>query len=112
MTENRATEQSMKKSNFTQPALAELKKMGYTGDVTERWLGSNRTRDFLGIFDIVAYGRGHILGLQITSANNVASRIKKLKESPHLVGWIENGGRAQVWGFRPDGRIRKEHITQ
>jgi hypothetical protein len=70
-------------------------------DVVERWIVQAGVRkDFLGCIDLVAVKPGEpILGVQATSADNVAARLNKARALPGLKAWLDAGAAFQVWGW-------------
>lgn len=77
-------------------------------EVVERWNMHSRTRhDLFNMFDLLALmPDGTLVGLQVTSTNNVSARIEKLKANPILPlwtmrhkalvhGWAKRGPRGQ-----------------
>lgn len=90
----------------TQRAMDVLDKCGWTAGVVERTVrGRHRTFDLFGFADIVAVNPedlGGILFLQVTSAHNVADRVKKLLQEPRVLTCLRSGGRVEVWGMRPE----------
>ena len=56
--------------------------------------GFGMTHDFLGFIDIIAIRGRETLAVQTTSASNVASRTRKIAESPY-VGAVREAG----WGI-------------
>lgn len=82
-------------------SLRELRRNGWVCDVVERRVpGQFVTHDFLGLLDIVAVRESQTLGVQATSASNVAARVKKLSASPNLVTVQRAGWQVEVWGWR------------
>lgn len=86
--------------------LRHLRAQGYTAEVVEKWNPHARIRqDLFGIIDVIAVRDGETLGVQTTSAGNVAARIRKIAESEHVAalrsagwtlrvhGWAKKGGR-------------------
>ena len=66
---------------------------------------TRRTRDFLGIIDIIAFKGQDTVGIQVTSASNVSARVKKANASELLPKWLEGGTRRmEVWGWRKGER--------
>lgn len=94
-----------------QRSLAYLRELGWDVDVVERWIpGAGVRKDMYGLFDIIGMcetkrGQGEIAFIQTTTLPNVAARIRKITDSPHLPlirkcgvlvfvhGWAKNGGR-------------------
>ena len=82
-----------------------MRKNGYTAQVVEKWIPHvNQRKDLFDIIDIVAIRKGEVgvLGIQSTSAENVAARITKAMLCPHLPLWKETGNKFVVhgWGKR------------
>lgn len=91
----------MCKTSPTQRSLKTLKDQGWTTQVVEHWNPYSRTRtDLWGIVDILAMNGQQIVGIQTTSGSNVSARIKKIREEPRAMTWIESGGRLFVHGWR------------
>lgn len=88
-------------SSPTQRTLAHLRRAGYPlVQVVERWNPHARIRqDLFGIIDVVAVG-ADIVGVQATSASNVAARVRKLTDSPALPILRKAGIRVLVHGWR------------
>ena len=85
----------------TERTLAELRRQGYRADVVEKWIPQARRRkDLFDIIDIVAIGNGETIGVQCTSASNVASRVTKIEESDAVRDLRESGWRLLVIGWR------------
>ena len=84
----------------TARTLKQLRAEGFAAEVVEKWNAFSRTRkDLFGIIDIVAIRPGEIVGIQATSRSNVSARVRKAKAEPLLQGWIDAGGRFEVWGW-------------
>lgn len=95
------------KTSPTQRALADLRKLGFTAAVVERWNPHAKIRqDLFGCIDIIAVFPGFgVLAVQATSGeggNHAARRAKAIAE-PRLRKWIESGGRFEVWSYRKAG---------
>jgi hypothetical protein len=114
----------------TARSLAFLRRSGYTAEVVERWLpipfrpptgDSTRPpgdgqeprlrpirRDLFSCIDIVAVRTGiaGVLGVQATSASNVAARVNKARKLAALATWLRTGNAFEVWGWSQgyDGR--------
>jgi hypothetical protein len=97
-------------------SLAYLRRQGYVAGVVERWNAHAGVRgirqDFLGIIDLIGVRvpligeGGGVLGVQATTADNLAARLKKARATPELHTWIGAGARFELhaWGKRKDGR--------
>ncbi|MCF6766159.1 hypothetical protein L3V82_10280 [Thiotrichales bacterium 19S3-7] len=99
-------------TNYNQLALKELKANEYSCQVVERWCGfSKRKHDLFGIIDVLAVGNSETLGIQITSRNNIASRIKKIADSDVINDLRKAGWRIEVWGYdKPKHRWRLKRV--
>jgi hypothetical protein len=98
-----------------QLSLDYLAKSGWTCQIVERRLpipGKHVTQDCFGFGDILAYTSrlgGGIVLVQTTSWGNVNARLKKIRSSVHLEGWLAAGGNICVHGWGPKG-LREEWI--
>lgn len=64
---------------------------------------SRRKHDFLGIFDAVVFKESKgIIGVQITTTENVAARRKKILKSPAFAAWKAAGGKAHLLSFKKE----------
>ena len=85
----------------TQRTLAELRKRGYTAEVTERWVpGANIRRDLFGFGDVLGLREAEVLMVQATSGDNVSKRVTKIAEHPNVDAVRKAGIRIAVWGWR------------
>jgi hypothetical protein len=90
----------------TQRTLAHLRKLGYTADVTERWIpGANVRRDLFGFIDILAINDTEVLGVQATSGDHVAERVLKIVEHENY-GLVCKHIRVVVHGWRKNAAKR------
>ncbi len=94
-------------SSPTQRSLKELRRLGFTAQVVERFCHFSKRRiDLFNFADIVylcglqADGGGGIVALQVTTASNQAARIAKIKAEPKALLWLDSGGRIMVHGWR------------
>ena len=84
----------------TQLTLRHLREQGYTAEVVERWNPHARIRqDLFGIIDVIALRGNETLAVQTTSASNVAARIRKIADSPHVAAIREAGWTIRVHGW-------------
>ena len=95
---------SAKNMSPTQRSLKELRRLGYTVQVVERWNPFAHIRqDLFGFIDILAIRPGEILGVQATSAANHASRVTKSSQHGNFRPWRSAGGLFEVWSWRQGG---------
>jgi len=92
----------------TQRSLAALRATDWLCAVVEHWNHHAKIRqDLYGFVDILAVKPGITLAVQTTTASNVAARVAKIRESPHLARVLAAGWRVEVHGWaRPTKRIR------
>lgn len=105
----------------TQRTIADLKAMGFTFQVVERWNPFAKRRvDFLGCIDVIACKPGvGIVGIQATSGTNHSARREKAKAEPKLRAWLESGARFELWSYAKRGargksktwELRREELT-
>ena len=85
---------------------------GYLPEVVEKRIpGCGLSKDLFGCVDILALGNRETLAIQVTSASNVAARIKKVREADALPRMREAGWRVQVWGTKNGIVHRIEDIS-
>lgn len=88
----------------TSRALERLRKNGWEAAVVEKWIPQTKQRkDLFGIIDIVAVVPGFTLGVQATSASNVAARVTKALAEPRLVSWLMAENLFEIWGWSKKG---------
>lgn len=82
-----------------------LRKRGWTCAITETWVPKiNVRRDLFHCIDVLGLRENECLGVQATTASNVAARKKKSAGLPELRAWLEAGNDFEVWGWKkPDG---------
>lgn len=75
--------------------------MGYTAEVVERWNPFARIRqDLFGMIDILVLAGENTMGVQVTSASNVAARVAKITASEHLPALRRANWTILVHGWR------------
>lgn len=85
----------------TQLTLRELRKRGYTAEVTERWNPFAKIRqDLFGIVDVLGVGPDGTIGVQATSYANISHRVRKIAESDKIAALREANWTIEVWGWR------------
>lgn len=91
----------MSKTSPTQRALAECKKRGWRSAIVERWNFHAKIRqDLFGFADLVALDGSAILAIQVTTGDNLATRMTKMSGLAAVVDWLKSGGKAEAWGYR------------
>jgi carbonic anhydrase len=92
----------------TQRSLAALRAADWLCAAVEHWNPHAMRRvDLYGFVDILAVKPGMTLAVQTTTASNVAARVAKIRESPHLARVLAAGWRVEVHGWaRPTKTIR------
>jgi carbonic anhydrase len=92
-----------------------LESEGYLVDTVERWIpGANIRKDLYGFLDILAIREGEVLGVQVTSHTNIASRINKISLHPNLAAVRKAGLRIEVHGWKnTKGKwsVRREDLS-
>ncbi len=100
-------------SSPTQRSLKELRRLGWTCQVVEKWIPQARRRvDLFGCIDLVAMGGGRILGFQVTTTSNQAARVAKIKAEPRAREWLENGARLLVHGWLKSKKNGRWKLTE
>lgn len=74
-----------------------LRECGYEADISERRVG-NVSKDLFGVFDGMALSGENIIFWQATSRSNIASRVRKVKDSAAWVRIKAMSG-AEIWFF-------------
>jgi len=100
----------------TQLSLAHLRQAGWIVDICERWVpnggrgvdaGGGIRRDLFGLVDLVAVRDGETLGVQTTSAANVAAHLSKMTDDEHapaLAALRAAGWTVVIHGWRKSTR--------
>ena len=102
-------------SSPTARTLALLRKEGYVAQVVERWVPQARKRvDLFGCVDVLAMratDKG-VLGVQATSASNLAARVTKALAEPRLLTWLSAGNRFLLHGWALKGKAGARKLWQ
>lgn len=94
----------------TQRSLRRLREQGMQAQVVEHWVPRvNIRRDLFGVIDIVAMA-DRVLGVQTTSASNMAARMRKSEESALLAMWLRAGCGFEVHGWGLKGARGKRKL--
>lgn len=89
-------------------SLRELERRGYVAAVVEaRIPGARISRDLFGCIDVLGVRDGETVAVQATSISNIASRIRKVEDSPALAAMRAAGWTILVHGWRA-GELRRE----
>lgn len=59
-----------------------------------------RSFDLLGFADLLAFRPGLTLAVQVTSADNVAAHVRKMKAIPAVLQAVQAGWFVELWGVR------------
>lgn len=91
----------------TKRSLDHLRAGGWTVEVVEHWNPHARIRqDLFGCVDLIALRGGETLAVQTTSGDNVAARVRKIADNPHLPAMRAAGWTVHVHGWRKSARTR------
>jgi len=84
----------------TQLTLRQLRRDGYTAEVTERWNPWAKCRqDLFKIIDVLAVGHGETVAVQCTSYSNISARVRKIADADAVPDMREAGWRIIVQGW-------------
>lgn len=76
--------------------------------IVERWNPYAKIRqDLFGVFDLLAFGGGKIMGIQVSSGSHHAARVRKIQEWAGLQEWNATGATAEVWTYSKTGERGK-----
>jgi hypothetical protein len=107
-----------KSTSPTQRTLAECRKRGWIAQVVERYNPHAKVRvDLFGVIDLVAIVTASdptpkglegshapaILGIQACAGASHAARRDKILAEPRAKGWVEAGGRLELWSWAKQG---------
>lgn len=93
----------------TQLSLRHLRADGYVCEVVERFNHFTNTRhDLFNVADILAIRSGEVLMVQTTSSSNVAARVRKIADNPHVATIREAGIGIHVHGWKKNKSNRYE----
>ena len=91
----------------TQRTLKRLREAGWLATVVEHWNPHAKVRnDLWGFIDVLALKDNETLGVQTTSASNMAARMRKIAEHPNLAAVRAAGWRLEVDGWRKNSAGR------
>lgn len=92
-------------------SLRELERRGYVSCLVEARIGPRTTRDLFGCIDVLGVGHGGTVAVQATSLSNIASRIRKVTDSPSLGAMREAGWTILVHGWRAGVLVREVDVS-
>ena len=91
----------------TARTLQELKKLGFTAQVVEKFNSFTKRRiDLFGCIDIVAIQPGvGCVGIQATANNggHHSERLAKIHAEPRMRTWLESGCKLELWSWAKQG---------
>lgn len=100
------------KLNCSAMSIESLEGEGYVVENVEHWIrGSNRTRDYIGCIDLLAFkpGVAGMLGVQATDITSVSKRRQKILDEPRARQFLLVPGNRIIvhgWGERGRGEAR------
>lgn len=101
----------------TQRTLKLMEERGYHSNIVEKTIPYTFIKvDLFNWVDIVSVQmNGHgVMGIQVTSGDNFAARLKKARGNEALMAWLTSGGRLVLHGWRKlDGKweVREYELT-
>jgi len=96
-----------KPANHNQRSREHLMSLGYRVTMVETYNAfSGRKQDLFGIFDFLAIGNGHTVGVQVTSDSAKANRRSKIEASPHYHEWKATGNKVLLLTY---GKNKRGH---
>ncbi len=98
----------------TARSLKDLREMGFTAQVVERWCAFSRRRvDLFNIVDIVAMREGvGVLFVQCCAGASHAARVAKVKAEPRLPAILASGARVEIWSYAKKGARGKRKMWE
>lgn len=102
-----------KPAALTPKSKAALEALGYAVARVEHWNSWARIRqDLFGMFDLLGVGPNGTIAVQVTSADNVSARVRKIRASTLLPAVLAAGWVVQVHGWYKDGRRWDYSVTR
>ncbi len=101
-------------SSPTQRSLKELRRLGFTAAVVEKWnMHAKIRQDLFGFIDIIAMGFWPgFIAIQSTTTGNQSKRIAKIKAEPRALTWLQSGGRIFVHGWLKSKKNGRWKLTE
>lgn len=102
-----------KKRSLHPATIKALSASGFMCEEVERLIpGTNLKRDLFGVLDLLAIHpqQGLVVGLQVTSSDHRANRLKKIQASPRALAVLQSG--MQIWLalWSPDNILSIERL--
>ena len=96
----------------TQRALKQLRDLGFTCGIVEKWnMHTKQRQDLFGCIDLICVRDGvGIVGVQATSGTNHSARREKSIAEPRLREGLEAGGRFEIVSFSKRGERGKRKL--
>ena len=84
-----------------QSSIEMLEAEGLTVDICERRITSRIKKDLFGFADLIAFNHNQTVLVQVTTASNLAARVKKILASRRARRWVDSPERyVEVHGWR------------
>lgn len=81
-----------------------LREQGLISDTVERWItfGMRRgvRKDFCGFADIIAFGGGRILAVQVCHQNGIKKHMATILANDRALEWVRSGGELLLIAWR------------
>lgn len=87
-----------------------LERAGFRVDVCERRVWSHVTKDLFGMFDLVALKPSVLAGVQVTSWDHHADRLKKVILSADIEAWLRSGSEAWIVSWKGEA-FKSERVA-
>jgi hypothetical protein len=83
-----------------QRSTAELRRLGWRYEITERWNPYDHKRhDLFGFIDILAIAPDGLVGIQ-TGIGGHKGHKEKILANKNALAWLKSGGRLAIWTHR------------
>ena len=94
----------MAKTSPTARTLAELRKLGATCQVVERWCAFSKRRiDLFNFADLLAILGPNLVAIQVTSGANHSHRRTKILAEPKALAWLKTGNLIELHSWSKTG---------
>lgn len=97
-------EEARKKADHNARSKKHLEAQGYSYYRVDHYdARTGRSHDLFGVFDALAFGPKGIIGVQLTSAENMVARKAKIRKWAGLTAWYAAGASVLVLGWKKEG---------